>query len=196
MMRHPSLLRLLVRRNHWKTTASRPLTAKRSISGSRPFGDESKQANATEGHSFIPKSTWSVRSLELNAQHSKLIPEELERLGHRALLDLNQLPQNFEQDLANMMHMVGQVSEFVASQPELFDEENEDDDQASFIYDSVRGVSATPFRASQDVSYSTDQNEAKEVWETYLKQNTIRQGGAHQYFSISTKQDTAEEIDN
>lgn len=142
--------------------------------------------------SFIPRATWSIHSLELNAQHDKLPRGELRRLARLALLDLDRLPEDLEQDLANMMHMVDQVSAFAASRPDLFDHAAEDA-TGSFTYDYVKGVDTAPFRAIQDTLYEDEASEAKSVWDNYLEPNTIRQGGAHQYFSISTKQTTSYE---
>jgi hypothetical protein len=156
------------------------------VIGSRSFSN-SNARQSRDLSSHIPEPTWSVKSLELTSQHAKLPPDEVERLAHLALLDLYQLPKDLEQDLANMMHMVQQVSDFVEdpSNKALF---IQDDDTGSFQYDFVRGVTAAPFRSAHDPPDAEDLEEASQVWETYLNPNTIRQGGAHQYFAISTKQ--------
>lgn len=129
-----------------------------------------------------------MRSLDLTSKHAKLSPDEVDRLGHRSLLDLNQLPRILEQDLANMMHMVQQISDFVeeTTNKELF---THGDTAGSVQYDSVRGVTAAPFRFADDPPDAEDLEEAAQVWGTYLDPKTIRQGGAHQYFVISTKQE-------
>lgn len=142
---------------------------------------------------FVPEPTWSLRSLDLGSQQEKLPKEELNRLSRLALLDLDKLPKDFEQDLANMMHMVDQVSDFVEQNPELFEKYN--DESGEMIYDSVRGVTSVPFRETQEdigtpsskSEQDHDNEQADRVWEIYLEPNTIRQGGSHKYFSISTK---------
>lgn len=157
----------------------------RTVSTSPPLSDAT-----IKSLDFIPKPTWSIQSLDLTSKHDKLPREELERLSHLALLDLNQLPDHLEQDLANMMHMVQQVSDFVRDNPALFEEY--DDETGTLTYDFVRGVTAAPLRDSTECTDSElqdDETEAARVWESYLEANTVLQGGAHKYFSITTKSD-------
>ena len=149
---------------------------------------ESNNKDETHPPDFIPKPTWSIRSLNLNSTQDKLPRKELERLSHLALLDVKQLPDDLEQDLANMMHMVQQVSDFVEVNPELFQEY--DDNTGVSTYDFVRGVTAAPLRGDtteREEFELHDEEEAVRVWDSYLEPNTVRQGGAHKYFSITTK---------
>lgn len=150
----------------------RAVAAKRSLSTTNNNDDEDNR------DSLVPKPTWSIQSLELSSSIAKLPEGELDRLAHRALLDTSKLPSDLEQDLANMMHMVQQVSEYVQENPQMFPE---DDAQ---VYDFVRGVTAAPLRKESDDQ--EDREEAQQVWKSYLQPRTIRQGGSHQYFSIRT----------
>ena len=155
-----------------------------------PFSTTTSEIHPNESHmlDYIPKPTWSIRSLNLNSTQDKLPREEMERLSRLALLDVKQLPDDLEQDLANMMHMVQQVSDFVAANPELF--EDYDDSTGVSTYDFVRGVTAAPLRGvttEREELGLHEEKEAARVWESYLEPNTVRQGGAHKYFSITTK---------
>lgn len=160
---------------------------------------------------FIPHPTWSVKDLQLERQHPKLPMNEIHRLAHQTLLDIHRLPPTMEQDVANMMHMLQEVVTTVEKQHlELFDKHpcnNDDDDDDVWMYDFVRGVTAAPMRQTMDMEPEADNNhsddndthfdndddkynqqqQAESVWKNYLEPKTIRQGGAHQYFAISTK---------
>ncbi len=162
-------------------------SATRSFSPSTVICINSKHDDEEDRVPFIPKPTWSIKSLELTSNHEKLAPEEMQRLSQRALLNLNELPQDLEQDLANMMHMIQTVSEFVTdpSNKQLF---NQDDETGAFQYDLVRGVTAAPLRGTKSPPDPEDVGDSAQVWEKYLEQKTIRRGGSHKYFAISTKQ--------
>jgi len=176
---------------NWRRSGhSGPTTIR--VGGFRSFSTTDYKSHSNPSTpEFIPKPTWSIQSLDLTSQHTKLPREELERLSHLALLDLNELPEDLEQDLANMMHMVQQVSDFVSSNPILF-EDVEEDPTGTSTYDFVRGVTGTPFRRHQeDTTELDDEKDDREtavrVWDSYLEPNTIRQGGSHRYFAITTK---------
>ena len=191
--RYGTMLRRL--RPEFSTTARVPSRRPRSPTPSttlRCFVASKPQSK--ESYDHIPDPTWSVQDLELTKTHTKLPPQEMERLARLSLLDLEQLRQDtdedLEQDLANMMHMVQQVSDYVAKNNLLDEEEMDESQAAQHIYDSVRGVTAAPLRSKDDDSLQeVDQAHAENVWESYLAPNTIRQGGSHHYFSSSTKED-------
>lgn len=160
------------------------------MTGTTSVGNEENKSNGCHDQEklpFIPTPTWSVESLELTSKHEKLPADEMRRLSRRALLNLDEMPQDLEQDLANMMHMVQQVSAFVADpcNEQLF---QKIDENSAFQYDFVRGVTAAPLRTKDCPLDTEDVEEAAQVWDTYLEHKTIRQGGSHKYFVISTKQ--------
>jgi hypothetical protein len=129
--------------------------------------------------------------LELTSRHPPLPPDELRRLSHLALIDLHRDGGNkddtnrLNQDLADMLHMVRQVTTFAV---ESDDDRNGDDPSCSaHIYDTVRGVRATPLRPSpnreqEDAFQQQDEEQAREVWKNLLRPKTIRKGGGHVYF--------------
>ena len=171
---------------------SRFNTTRTLSTGSSSSQNTSKHQNADHPLSYIPEPTWSIKSLELDFKHAKLPPDQVQRLAHLALLDLDQLllpnsKNDLEQDLGNMMHMVEQVSDFVKdpSNKELFTIPQVDD---AFQYDYVRGVTSAPYRSVQAPPDAQDLEDAARVWGTYLEPSTTLQGGSHQYFSISTKE--------
>lgn len=106
---------------------------------------------------------------------------EIEVLAKRALIALDEIDPHeqdqLRQDLGNMMHMIHQVSQFSCSES-LTDAE---------IYDAPRGVTEAPVRHSSKPTESEEQ-EAKQVWESYLKPKT-KNVGAHTYFEIATRQE-------
>ena len=180
------------------------LTAKGDQIASSPLPEDESENDFP----FIPKATWSVKDLELKSRHECLPPEEIQRLAQLSLLDFQKLPADLGQDLANMMHMTQQISDFVNTNQDLFSSVEEksggstttkDESELSsaavredaFVYDVVRGVRAAPLRASGDADalQEKDQAQATKVWNSYLEPQTTRQGGAHQYFSISTKKE-------
>lgn len=141
----------------------------------------------------IPKPTWSVGDLDLTSKKAPLPREELKRLSRLSLIDIDSMPEreSLEQDLANMIHMIDQVSDF-ASNHDDFDQEDDVKSaaRAAKIYDNVRGVSSAPLRLSikDDPLQVEDQQQAKNVWNSLLKPKTTRVGGRHEYFVIKTKE--------
>ena len=77
----------------------------------------------------IPDPTWSVEDLDLTSNRPRLPPEELKRLSRLALIDIDSITdkEGLEQDLANMLHMIDQVSTF-----EYKDEKESEMDQIIF----------------------------------------------------------------
>jgi hypothetical protein len=163
-------------------------------------------------YKYIPEPTWSIQDLDLFTNQPPLPPEELERLSRLALIDISNKSTNeraqLNQDLANMLHMIQQVTECNLNDANNKDINNEldnasaassrraewDVDGASLcsseIYDFVRGVSAAPLRkgTDEDPLHQEDAKEAQEVWENLLQPKTIRKGGGHQYFTIVTEE--------
>ncbi|CAJ1962530.1 unnamed protein product [Cylindrotheca closterium] len=147
----------------------------------------------------IPKPTWSIRDLDLTAKRPPLPEEELDRLSKLALIDFKAMgPKDQEslgQDLANMLHMIDQVTQY--DDDEDNDNDNSDsgnDDEniqaAAQIYDLVRGgLTKAPLRKSLEQDHLQDKDEeiAKDVWEKMLQPKTKRMGGRHEYFAIQTK---------
>ena len=141
----------------------------------------------------IPDPTWSVEDLDLTSNRPRLPPEELKRLSRLALIDIDSIPdkEGLEQDLANMLHMIDQVSTFeYKDEKEADKDEDENDiDKAAEIYDIVRGVTSAPLRKSleDDPLQTEDQEQAENVWKSLLQPKTTRKGGRHEYFAIKTK---------
>jgi hypothetical protein len=155
---------------------SRSLVYRRSFSVASRF-------SSSEGPSDdIPEPTWSIKDLQLSSSKDPVSIEELERLARKSLLDVSKLqdPYSLRKDLANMLHCLEQVRD--VNLPDLSDAE---------VYDVPRGVTSAPLRNSRDdVWREEEQQEAKQVWETFLKHKTI-QRGAHSYFSVVTKLEDA-----
>jgi Asp-tRNA(Asn)/Glu-tRNA(Gln) amidotransferase C subunit len=136
--------------------------------------------------------------LKLTETHPPLPKEELQRLGRRAALTIDDEDDDdsqLQQDLANMMQMVQQVSQVSKT---LLEFENDDDDDGD-IYDAVRGVTKAPLRTSASSSSSSEEEDAaqaQQVWESYLQPQTKRsRGGGHDYFVITTKTSTTSKED-
>jgi hypothetical protein len=144
----------------------------------------------------IPEPTWSIKELDLTSKKPPIPPEELKRLSRLALIDIESMPdkERLGQDLANMLHMIDQVSSY-AAENDIFESQNDDDDdeanadRAAEIYDVVRGVSKAPLRKSvdEDPLQTKDQAIAGDVWNSLLQPKTTRKGGRHDYFVIQTK---------
>ncbi len=109
---------------------------------------------------------------------------EIEILAKRALIDLDEIDaqeqHQLRQDLGNMMHMIHQISEF--SCPEMNSLTDAD------IYDAPRGVTETPVRQASSKPSPSEEQQAEQVWVSYLKPKT-KQVGAHSYFEIATRQE-------
>lgn len=126
----------------------------------------------------IPPPTWSIASLELDANHPPVSDETLQKLAKLSLLDVHQLhTAQLKQDLGNMMHLISIVQEFASDLPA-----NEYD-----MYDRPRGVTTAPVR---DDSVDDNNGHAKQVWESLLKPKTTKRGG-HDYFVIKTTENDA-----
>ena len=171
----------------------------------------SSSSSKSSSYRYIPEPTWSIDDLELKSNHPKLPKEEIQRLSHRALIQIIennntegddeqqqlQLEQEqLEQDLANMMHMVELVSNFndhhvQEDDDEAAAEESDNDESGVNIYDSVRGVTSAPLRRNSiaQQQQQQDQHEANEVWKAQLQPNTTKVGGSHEYFVITTKEE-------
>jgi hypothetical protein len=130
--------------------------------------------------SRIPEPTWSIKDLQLTYNHPALPKEEVQRLSRRALIHIDEHDDAARQDLANMMHMVEQVSAYSSAHMD-----------ADEIYDEVRGVTAAPLRSSNNSTTTDDDDreEAANVWQSQLQPNTIKVGGSHEYFVITTKEE-------
>lgn len=176
------LSQLLLRNSH---TARRQSIVRMLTASDAPFRilfstqtDTSKSSIAK----CFPNPTWSIADLRLDQNHEPMSQGEIEVLAKRALIDLDEIdPQeqlHLRQDLGNMMHMIHQISEFFC--PEMDSLTDTD------IYDAPRGVTETPVRHSSKPT-SSDEHEAKQVWESYLKHQT-KHVGAHTYFEIATRQ--------
>jgi Asp-tRNA(Asn)/Glu-tRNA(Gln) amidotransferase C subunit len=123
-----------------------------------------------------------LKDLELTSKQPLIPEEELDRLSRLALINIESSDREMlRQDLANMLHMVDQVSSYPLE---------DDDEDEDAIYDGVRGVTAAPLRktAEQDPLQQVDQEQAGKVWKSLLQPKTTRKGGGHEYFSIQTKQ--------
>lgn len=130
----------------------------------------------------IPAPTWSIASLQLDQNHNPVSEEELRKLSKRALIDVSSggtKNDSFRQDLGNMLHMIQQVREFQAKQEVQVDHKN------GAIYDCHRGNGAPSPVRNDDEDNTTEEREAKQVWESFLKPHTIAVG-AHSYFIIAT----------
>jgi hypothetical protein len=144
---------------------------------------------------YIPEPTWSIKDLDLFSNHPPLPREELERLSRLALIDTSggdkEEQARLNQDLANMLHMIQQVTDYYEQDDPTGGgcHEREDPTCSSEIYDIVRGVSAAPLRlgVDQDPLHEADAKQAQEVWDNLLQPKTIRKGGGHQYFAIVTE---------
>jgi hypothetical protein len=145
-------------------------------------------SSSSSSYRHVPKPTWSIRDLKLTETHPPLPKEELQRLGRRAALTIDENDsQQLQQDLANMMQMVQQVSHVSKTLQLEFENDDGDDDNDGDIYDAVRGVTKAPLRTSPS---SSEKNaaQAQQVWESYLQPRTKRsRGGGHDYFVITTK---------
>jgi Asp-tRNA(Asn)/Glu-tRNA(Gln) amidotransferase C subunit len=155
-------------------------------------------------YKHIPEPTWSIKDLDLFTNQPPLPKEELERLCRLALIDISRKTMDeqtkLNQDLANMLHMIQQVTEYCTSDDELdhtlttAGHRDGDVDTttscSSEIYDFVRGVTAAPLRKGIDMDplHDDDAKQAQEVWDNLLQPKTIRKGGGHQYFAIVTEE--------
>ncbi|KAG7360606.1 hypothetical protein IV203_035705 [Nitzschia inconspicua] len=149
----------------------------------------------------IPAPSWSISYLQLDSKQPPLPREDLDRLSRLALIDVHNKSDDereaLSQDLANMLHMIQQVTEFSKTNSDnnskmMKDDDKEDDlSCSSHIYDTVRGVSAAPLRktAAEDPLHAEDEQQSSEVWKKLLEPNTIRIGGTHRYFSIVTAEE-------
>jgi hypothetical protein len=177
---------------------------------------------------YIPPPSWSISDLELTSQQPPLPKEELDRLSRLALIDMDRYKNQNEndqeplnQDLANMLHMIKQVTDFTTcnnknndnnknnNNGELSSIDDDDDhghdvsdvdtdvtgSSSDQIYDVVRGVSAAPLRkmSSKDPLHKQDETQAKNVWDNLLEYKTVRKGGGHQYFAIIVSDSTAQQ---
>jgi hypothetical protein len=98
---------------------------------------------ASSSSGRIPEPTWSVRDLRLTDDHPPLPGEEVRRLSRRALIHIDRDDDEARRDLANMMHMVEQLSERSALwSSSSFGDTATDNDNDDSIYDMVRGVTA------------------------------------------------------
>ena len=149
----------------------------------RTFVSTQNDTNESSIAKRFPDPTWSIVDLRLDQKHVPMSQGEMEVLAKRALIDLDEIdPQEqlqLRQDLGNMMHMIHQISEF--SCPEMDSLTDAD------IYDAPQGVTETMVRRSSKPTQS-DEEEAKQVWESYLKPQT-KIVGAHTYFEIATRQE-------
>eukprot|EP00980_Cylindrotheca_fusiformis_P013646 scaffold3513_cov102-Cylindrotheca_fusiformis.AAC.7 len=138
----------------------------------------------------IPDPTWSIRDLNLTSKRPPVPPEELQRLAKLTLIDTDSMSEDLSQELANMLHMIDQVSNFQIPKKEEEDDAS-DSDKAAKIYDVVRGVTKAPLRKppDEDPLQAKDQETATNVWNSLLQPKTIRKGGRHHYFAIQTKQE-------
>ncbi|KAG7357312.1 hypothetical protein IV203_002000 [Nitzschia inconspicua] len=151
----------------------------------------------------IPAPSWSISDLQLDSKQPPLPREDLDRLSRLALIDVHNKSDDereaLSQDLANMLHMIQQVTEFSKLNNDnnnkitMMKDDNTEDDLScsSHIYDIVRGVSAAPLRktAAADPLHAEDEQQSSEVWKKLLEPNTIRIGGTHCYFSIVTAEE-------
>jgi hypothetical protein len=132
----------------------------------------------------FPDPTWSIADLRLDQKHEPMSQVEIEVLAKRALIDLHEIDpkeqQQLRQDLGNVMHMIHRISEF--SCPEMDSLTDAD------IYDAPRGVTETPVRHASSKPSPGEEQQARQVWESYLKHKT-KQLGAHSYFEIATRQE-------
>mmetsp|Transcript_24686 Transcript_24686/g.60655 ORF Transcript_24686/g.60655 Transcript_24686/m.60655 type:complete len:209 (-) Transcript_24686:582-1208(-) len=145
----------------------------------------------------IPKPTWSIQDLDLTSKRPPLPDEELDRLSKLALIDIKAMKpgdqESLGQDLANMLHMIDQVTQYSNDDDDNVENQGEDNPAAAQIYDVVRGVTKAPLRTSTDHLQAEDGEIAKDVWENMLQPNTKRMGGRHEYFAIQTKTETTDE---
>ena len=157
----------------------------------------------------MPKPTWSIASLELDRKdHPPISEQELQKLAKRALLDVDILEEkrrilgqtSLKQDLGNMMHLIQHVVETSKKQAEEQLHDKKDNPSTSYeeqeidalldaeLYDLPRNISATVqnFQTNIEKSAGVSRTEqAKSVWENYLKTKTTRVGG-HSYFVVTT----------
>lgn len=152
----------------------------------------------------IPKPTWSIQELHLTAKRPPLPDEELDRLSKLALIDIKsmkpQIQESLGQDLANMLHMIDQVTRYSSNEQDSANSQHqksveEEIQAAAEIYDLVRGVTKAPLRksAEEDHLQTKDSEIAKDVWENMLQPKTKRMGGTHEYFAIQTKTEKTDE---
>ena len=147
----------------------------------------SKSSSKSSNYTKLPSPTWSISSLELDQKHEPISREELSVLAKRALISVSLLDSmnrtdELRQDLGNMIHMIQQVQDFATAETELLSDAD--------IYDKPRGVKATPTR-SEDCGSALEEEEAKQVWDSFLKPKTTAVG-AHSYFAIATKKERNE----
>ena len=160
----------------------------------------SANASSSASSSFqLPDPTWPLQDLGLSKHHPPISETELKKLAKRALLDLHPFDdtdnnttgttrEQLRQDLGNMMHMIEQVQSFEFNTKDARFLEDQAD-----IYDKPRGVVAAPLRRDIDDGVDGSRKEeeeiqAKEVFESFLQPQTTKVG-AHNYFSIETKQE-------
>eukprot|EP00934_Nitzschia_sp_Nitz4_P000849 Nitzschia sp. Nitz4//scaffold139_size61406//7918//8421//NITZ4_006446-RA/size61406-processed-gene-0.48-mRNA-1//1//CDS//3329535810//849//frame0 len=136
--------------------------------------------------SDLPSPTWSVQTLDLQVSHDPPSSDTVQAWADRALLESGDQDTQLQQDLANMMHMLQQVT----NHPSLEEASVEALDDVE-IYDAVRGVGSARVRAveEREVSANIMSAATQQVWDSYLEPRTIRQGGAHQYFVINTQEE-------
>eukprot|EP00536_Pseudo-nitzschia_multiseries_P009981 jgi/Psemu1/202134/e_gw1.291.48.1 len=171
-----------------------------------------EDTNAEERNDFqqrekgrVPQPTWSVKDLELTSPHTPIPKRELGRLARLVLVDLSTNKNNndlhtlfsLEQDLGNMLHMIQHVTEYDYQQTagksatdarNQGDTNYEDAKYSAKIYDTVRGIEATPLRKGikEDPLQEQDAVQAQDIWASFLQTKAIRVGGGHVYFSIKT----------
>lgn len=151
---------------------------------------------------YVPEPTWSLGDLDLASKQPPLPREELDRLSRLALIDVaaasaggkEEEHRRLNQDLANMLHMVQQVTDYYNDDDEgarRTADPTDDVTCSSDIYDVVRGVSAAPLRKGreEDPLQQDDAEQAKQVWTSLLLPKTTRKGGGHQYFAIVTSEE-------
>lgn len=139
--------------------------------------------------SFVPPATWSIAKLGLQEQHESATID-VEVLCRRACLE----PQpDLRQDVANMMHMLQQVSTASSSSREyakaieLAIDGSEDSvgaaEAAAAIYDRPRGVTAAPV-----VTVSPSNAETEPIaWLETLRRTSMKRVGGHYYFEMETR---------
>lgn len=121
--------------------------------------------------------TWSVSSLQLDKSHEPISREQLNRLGRRALLKVNdEMAPKLQQEVGNMMFLLSQVVEESKKKEKKVDSGN--------IYDAH--IPGTPSAPLCDNGHDKDSKARMErVWNSQLKGKTISVG-AHSYFSTRT----------
>ena len=169
--------RHILRRPQW-CTARRTMTTPRS-----------SRFLSSYKYKYVPEPSWLLEDLELTSKQPLIPKEELQRLSCLALINIESSNREILQhNLANMLHMVDQVSSY--NYHPLLLEDDDDDEFRDDIYNGVRGVKMVPLQknAEEDPLQQVDQEEAGTVWKSLLQPNTTQKGGGHEYFSIQTKQ--------